>query len=121
MAFRTAPMESGERDKQVTIQRLTDSAGSSRFPVEDWTTLPAITMFASRRDLGSRERFAASQLSTPADVRWEINYRADMDPDIVNVTKTRRLVYQGRVYDIVAASQIGRQEGVELLTLAQVK
>lgn len=120
MAFRTAPMESGERDKQVTIQFLTESVGSSRFPVDDWTTVPSITMWASKRDLGSRERFAASQLSTPADVRWEINYRADMDPDVIDVPKKRRLVYKGRTYDIVSASQIGRNEGVELLTLAKV-
>lgn len=120
MAFRVAPLEAGERDKQVTIQFLTEATGSSRFPKDDWTMLPSITMFASKRDLGGRERFAAAQLSTPADLRWEINYRADMDPDVIDVPKKRRLVYKGRAYDIVSASQIGRNEGIELLTMAKV-
>jgi hypothetical protein len=43
-----------------------------------------------------------------------------MDPDLLDVPKRRRLVYKGRTYDIVAAGQIGRNEGVELLTLAKV-
>lgn len=120
MAYRTSPLEAGERDKIVTIQCLTEAVGPSRFPKDDWTTLPSFTMFASKRDLGSRERFAAAQLSTPADVRWEINYREDMDPDLIDVPKKRRLLYKGRAYDIVSASQIGRNEGIELLTLSKV-
>lgn len=116
MARRTFPMEPGERDKQVTIQQLTESAGSSSFPVESWTSL--CTMFMSKEDIGGRERFTASQLSTPYETRWEGNYRADMDPDLLDVPKLRRVVYKDRVHDIVSASIIGRNEGIELLTLA---
>lgn len=116
MARRQTPMEAGERDRYITIQQLTETIGSSGFPVETWATL--VQMFAMKQDLGATERFRLDQLSAKADTRWEINYRADMDPDLVDIPKARRVVYQGRVYDIVAASQIGRLEGVELITLA---
>lgn len=116
MARRQIPMESGERDRYITIQQLTESKGSSGFPVEAWTTL--VQMFAMKQDMNATERFRLDQLAAKSDTRWEINYRADMDPDLVDVPKSRRVLYQGRVYDIVAASQIGRLEGVELMTLA---
>jgi hypothetical protein len=70
------------------------------------------------RKLGIKggERWIANQLSAPADTQWEMGYVASMDPDLLDVPKRRRLLYQGRVYDIVAAEMIGRREGIELLT-----
>ncbi len=114
------PMEPGERDKAVLIQQrsATDAAGSSGFPVETWTTLHA-RVFMRKEDLKGNERFQASQLSAPFTTRWEMGYREDMDPELLDVPKLRRLVYQGRIYDIVEASQIGRREGVELMTVAK--
>lgn len=113
------PMDPGERDKKVTIEQTTESAGSSSFPVDTWTTLAA-DVWMSRHDMKGSERFGAGQLSAAGDTRWEMGYRADMDPDLVDVPKVRRLNHQGRIYDIVAASMIGRKAGVEVLTLAKV-
>lgn len=112
------PMEPGERDRAVTIQQLTESAGSSGFPVETWATL-VTPVWMRKLDVGSQERFAAAQLSAPYETQWEMGYRTDMDPELVNVPKTRRLLYGGRTYDITGASQIGRREGIELLTVAK--
>jgi SPP1 family predicted phage head-tail adaptor len=109
----------GDLDRLVTIQQLTDEIGSSGFPVETWTTLASAWM--SKGDVSGRERLRAEQLSAPFDTRWQMHYRADMDPELVDVPKKRRLVYQGRSYDIVAAVQLNRREGVELLTLASSK
>lgn len=113
------PMDSGERDRLVTIQQLTDSIGGSKYPVEAWSTLT--TAWMRKRDLKGWERFKAAQVSAPAETLWEMGYRSDMDPELVDVPKKRRLVYQGRTYDITSASQIGRREGIELMTLANTK
>lgn len=114
---RTLPIDPGERDRLVTIQQrgadTTDEAGE---PVETWTTL--VSAYMRRIDAGGRERFQAAQLSAPYDTRWEMGYRADMDPDLVDVPKRRRLLYKGRFYDIVQAALINRQDGIELSTLA---
>lgn len=112
------PMEVGERDRLVTIQQTSDGVSASGFPTETWTTLTTAWMRAM--DITGMERFAAQQLSAQSVTQWEMGYRSDMDPELVNVSKTRRLLYQNRVYDITAASQIGRREGIELITLAKV-
>jgi SPP1 family predicted phage head-tail adaptor len=111
------PMDPGERDRPVTIQQRASSAAGTGFPVETWTTLISST-WMRKIDLKGQERMQAGQLAARFDTMFEMAYRVDMDPELVDVTTKRRLVYQGRVYDIVAASQIGRREGVELSTLA---
>lgn len=109
-------LDAGAMDREVTIQQLTESDGSSGYPVESWTTL-GIEYMAKVQATGF-ERFGSSQLSAPATVRWRMYYRADMDPDSVDVAKKRRLLYQGRIYDITSAVEVGRQDGLELITLA---
>lgn len=107
---------SGERNKLITIQQLSDGVGASRFPTETWTTL--CTAMASQMPLGGREHFVASQISAPFDTQWQISYRPDMDPDLLNVSKVRRVVFEGRVHDIVDAKPVGQKRAVELLTLS---
>ncbi len=68
--------------------------------METWTELAKVWM---RKDDGAgRERFIASQTAAASDARWTAPYRADLDPELVDVAKSRRLVYLGRIYDIVA-------------------
>lgn len=106
----------GELNQPVEIQQLTESIGTSGMPVESWTTLyPQAWM--SKSSISGRERFAANQLSSPAVQQWTMRYVDDMDPDLLNVPKKRRLKYMGTVYDIVSADHIGRKEGIELTTL----
>lgn len=111
------PMDPGERDRLVTIQRLLTSKGSSGFPKETWLTLTSAYM--SVADLTGWERFKASQNAPAQETRFEMGYRADMDPERVNVPTSRRLVYQNRIYDITSASMIGRRDGIELIALAR--
>ncbi len=113
-------LQSGRRDRLVTIQQrsATDSAdATSGEPVETWTTLVA-QMPASRMDSGGAERFRADQQSARFDTEWEINWRDDMDPDLIDVPKLRRLLYETRPYDIVACYEVGRRAGLRLQTLA---
>ena len=112
-------LEPGQRDWIVELQQVTDGVDSSGAPLETWTTLVE-NMPAAKYDVRGTERFAAQQLSASYDTRWHINYRTDMDPELHDVAKTRRLVHRGRVHDIVAATMVGRREAVELLTLAKV-
>ncbi len=113
------PADSGLRDRLVTIQTLTDGVGSSSFPTESWATLR--TEWAEKVDVRGRERLMNGQNASSFDTRWTLGYSAEMDPELVDVTKARRLVWQGRAYDIVSAAMIGRREGIELMTLAAGK
>lgn len=91
-----------------------DAAGA---PTDDWTTL-AINVFASKYDLRGTERLRAMGMTASFDTIWNIGYRADMDPELLDVPKLRRLEYKGRAYDIVHATQHERMASIELMTLA---
>lgn len=113
-----ARLSSGQRDKYVTIEYLSSSApGSTRFPVETWE--PLANEWMRREDQTANERTAANQEVASVQTVWEMAYRADMDPDLVNVPGARRLHFRGRIFDIIAASTIGPRRGIELLTLAR--
>lgn len=118
--MRRGPLESGRRDRLVTIQQLTETDSDSGMPVETWTDLVS-SMPASKEDVSGRERFVSSQESARFDTRWVINYRADMDPELVDVPKVRRIVYSGRAHDITSATHLGRKDGIELMTLAAAR
>lgn len=112
-------IETGQRDKLVTIQQLTESRGASGFPVESWTTLAA-GVFMAREDADGAERFDADQRQAVADVCWTMLFRDDMDPESVDVPKQRRLLYRGRTYNIISARPLGRRDSIELRTEASV-
>jgi hypothetical protein len=114
------PVEPGKRDRAVTIQRPGESIGTSGFPKATWTTL-ASPVWMEKRSVGGQERFTDNQTAAKYDTRWIMGWRADMDPDTVDVPKLRRLSFGGRFHDIVAATEIGRREGIELLTLTSTK
>lgn len=113
-------LAAGARSRLVTIEQLTqpDAAGTSGRPVQTWTTLR--TQWFSRLDVRADERFASSQSTASVETQWHGEYTADMDPEVVDVPKTRRLRYEGRVYDILSASRLEDKRGIELMTLAQV-
>jgi hypothetical protein len=110
-------LAAGARSYQVTIEQRpsTDVAGSGGFPGSTgWTTLG--TLFMSKSEVDGDERLNADQLTSREHTRWVSAYRADCDPELVDVPKQRRLVYSGRTYDIVHARQIGLREGLEFIT-----
>lgn len=121
MSARGYQASAGCRDRQVTIQQrpVADATATSGFPKDDWTTLA--TAFMEKIDVSGSEAFRAQQLAAKYDTRWKMPYRADMDPDLLDVPKLRRLLFQGRTFDIVAATQIGRKRGIELTTLASTR
>ncbi len=110
----------GLRTKLVTIQQVTDSKGPSGRPVETWTVLCQAWM--EREDASLRpdmaEHYTTAQQFSRSDVIWRMPYQANMDPEVINVPKRRRLLYGGRVYDIVSATPIGQHAKIELTTMA---
>lgn len=114
------PTDAGMRDRLITLQQRSPGADTSGFPVESWSTLAANVFAMKRHDRTDGERYQSDQLTARAIIRWEIPYRADMDPDLVNVTRDRRVDYQNRAWDITAAVELGRREGIELTTMAKV-
>jgi head-tail adaptor len=112
-------LDIGAHVHRVQIQQLTESIGGSGFPVETWSNL--MVSWMSRREARAGERLAAQQISASVSTAWGMRYTPDMDPDLVDVPKKRRLIYQSRIYDIVSAEMMDRREGLKLMTLASSK
>jgi hypothetical protein len=112
-----APAATGTRNRLVTIQHGTTSTGDSGGPVDTFVdTVPPIWM---AREIASRGgevwQADATQVAARAEHRWSLPYLPDMDPDVVDVPRLRRLVYQGRTYDIVDAHKT-RSDEITLTT-----
>lgn len=109
----------GELVHEVTIQGLTDGVDASGAPLETWADL--FCAWASREGMrGERggEAMTGDQLVASQITRWIMRYDENLDPDLVDLPKTRRLVYRGRIYDIIEADPIDRAAGIELRTIA---
>jgi len=105
----------GARDKWVTLQALTEGESDSGFPTEDeWSDLATVAM--AREDLEAVERARTAADIALGTTSWQMAYRADMDPERIDVPKLRRLQYLGRAYDILAAQPVGRHRVLELIT-----
>lgn len=119
-------LNAGTLVHQVTIQQLTetDAVDSSGAPAETpWTTLcvaPMGRLLSMRTERGA-ETVKANELSAVVATRWTMRYLPTMDPDLVDVQKLRRLLYQGRVYDIVAIEPMDRRVGFVIRTIASSK
>jgi len=98
----------GTRDHWVTIQqRPEESTGDSGFPVDaPWTDLAVVAM--AREDLETDETERSAQQLATTTTRWEMPYLPEMDPELVDVQKLRRLRYAGRSFDVLGAVLIGR-------------
>ncbi len=118
MPYVGGPVPIGERDREVTIQQVTDGLDDAQMPIETWTRLGV--EFMAKADMSAAERFQMGQTAAAAVTRFEMAYSEDMDPECIDVPKRRRLVYAGRTYDITAAMMIGRREGITLMALSRV-
>lgn len=109
----------GTRNRLVTIQHGTTAPGPSGAGVETFVDAPPpIWMARSDARGGEVWQADANQIAAQALHRWSMPYLDSMDPDLVDVPKSRRLLYHGRVYDIVDAQ---KSRGDEITITTRVK
>lgn len=109
-------MDAGRRNLFVRVQYRSDGASSSGFPVDDWDEEDEKQIYMNRLTTKGAERLMAMQVQASYDAKWTMAYRTDMDPDLVDLTAERRIVWQGRVHDIVSASLSEDRMEIEILT-----
>ena len=98
------------------IQQADAVTAPSGATKEQWYLLASV-VWMSKRDVRGDERLKMDMVSAKFDSLWEMGYRPDMDPELVDVAKLRRLVYQDRIYQIVFATQLGRREGIQIASI----
>lgn len=101
-------MKAGPLDRMATIQRAT-LVDDGFTMVETWADL--ITLPAQVMQQGGREFFAAAQVQAEQRVIFRLRW-------IEGITVLDRVSYAGRTHNIIDVKELGRREGIELLTVA---
>lgn len=118
-------MRAGPLDRLITIQRNTTTAGEDGHPIASWSTVGPLRRSASVRAISGDERFTAPQYVASEQVEFRIRYALA----VAEVTPLDRIIYPAlteaeaaespaaeietrRIYDIMAAPEIGRREGL---------
>ena len=100
----------------VLIEALEPDDTGGSFPVETWR--PQGYEYMARNAERSRERFQNDQLISTGRNVWNVRYRRDLDPDLVDVKKMRRLHWKGKIHDIVDADFRDWEHGIDLETIS---
>lgn len=108
-------LRSGDLDRMITIERASESRDSFNSVVKTWA--PLATVCAAKEDIRDAERVASQEVGAEMTTRFRIRHSTD----IADVDPKDRIVFQGRVFDIVAVKEIGRQEGIEITAAARAE
>lgn len=105
-------MRAGKLDRRLTIERFTETGRNElNEPIMVWAEVA--TVWAQQRPDRGSERFAAAQVSGTSVMTFHIRHRDDL-------TQKDRLVYEGRVYEIIAPPrEIGRRVVTEIDAVAR--
>ncbi len=97
----------GDMDRRIVIQQVTVTKDSSLAPIESWTQFAKV--WAKKQDFQQAVIRPDSEDTTVSRTRWTIRY-------LPNLLNTYRVSWQGQIYRIIGTSEVGRQEGIEILT-----
>ncbi len=100
-------MQSGRLDRKITLQVNAPTRDDLGGEVDSWGTLAQV--WAEVTTVSGRESFDAGQTVAVAQVRFRIRYRAD-------VTAKNRISWNGNLYNINHVTELGRGQGLDLIT-----
>ena len=97
-------MQAGRLDRRVTIEKpATASQTGSGQKTLSHTEVDVV--WAAVEDVNGRERFVDDQVAAEADTLFVMRYRSDLTPEY-------RLQFDGRAYDVKAATELRSWLGV---------
>lgn len=108
-------MRAGSLDRRIRIERATVTPNEFNEPVESWSTLA--TVWASKEDIRDGERWSAQEVGAEITTRFLVRYSSD----VAGIDPRDRIVFDGRIYGIVAVKERGRREGLEITAAARAE
>jgi SPP1 family predicted phage head-tail adaptor len=105
---------SGDLDRRITIQRAATTLNEFNEPIETWGDLT--TVWARRRDASATESYQAQEVGAQLTARFTIRWSTTVE----SVNPRDRLSFEGRLYNITAVRDIGRNQWREIDAVARV-
>ena len=105
-------MKAGRMDRRITVQQLTaDSPPQDSYGADSETWGTYKSLWAEKRDTGGNETYMGKAIQAEVDTVFRTRYDS-------GITHKMRIYYDGQAYDIVAIHELGREDGLEILTTA---
>lgn len=98
-------LRAGLLDRRAELRHRVLGAQDDNGAYQPVTFTEYATVWARKEEISGREYFAAETKQAENTVRFTIRYRSD-------VLATDRLVCEGRDYEVIQTSEIGRREGL---------
>jgi SPP1 family predicted phage head-tail adaptor len=108
-------MRAGDLDRRITIQRATPTRDQFNNEILTWFDL--VTVWASARPASVRERLAHMEVGSEIDSVFEFRW----SPLTASVDSKDRIVFDGKIYDIVAPAEIDRRVGIRVKAVARTE
>lgn len=105
-------MKAGSLDRRITIERFTATVDDFGEEVKSWA--PLRTVWANVTPISDGERWRAGEVGATVTTRFAIRWGAGVGVE-------DRIVFDGRVYDVVGVKEIGRREGQEITASARAE
>lgn len=102
-------MRAGRLDRKITIQRRYVTQNEFGEEVVEWQNI-CPPVWAEKESGQGIERYVASQYVGKSVLVFRIRYSSD----VKEVTTKHRVIFEGRVHDILNKREIGRREGLWL-------
>lgn len=111
-------MKAGQLDQKISIERRTDTLDDHGQPIPAWTRIGP-TRWAKRFPLSGDERFTSDQFISREQMEWTVRWATDLSA----LNPLDRIIYpvtsspsNSEIYDIIAVHEIGRREGLKIIT-----
>jgi SPP1 family predicted phage head-tail adaptor len=106
-------MTAGKLDRRIAIQRATVTPNEFNDPIETWSDLT--TVWAKRRDASATESYRAQEVGAEITARFTVRWSSV----VASVTPRDRLRFDGRLYNITAVRDVGRNRWREIDAVAR--
>jgi SPP1 family predicted phage head-tail adaptor len=115
-------MRAGPLDRRIVLQRFTATQSPSGQPIETWTAFGG-ERWAMRLPVVGAERYGTEQLAAKEQVEFRIRWVdaiADLQPAdrLIEPASDASMspIPTRSLYDIIAVHEIGRREGLRVIT-----
>ncbi|MEN7549315.1 phage head closure protein [Rapidithrix thailandica] len=108
-------MQAGKLDRRITLERFTVTQDDYGQEIKTWEVLASVwaAVNAESRQTKGNERFEAHQQVAVSEHIFQIRYL----PGLTSTTDEKmRIVYRNALYNILDVKEIGRREGLEIIT-----
>lgn len=102
-------------DRQITIQRAAEARDTFHNLVEGpWNNL--ITVRAAKQEISDGERVRAQEVGADITMRFQVRWNRT----IATVSAKDRLIFEGKLFEILGVKEIGRREGKEITATTRI-